>query len=140
MKKWKIPLLGLGMILACGVCMLGVFVVTGEAQKTLSGLLIGVGAGVFGACFANLVTALVQAKSPQYAKRVEIEKTDERNQRINTLAKAKAYDAMVTLFGLLMISFVLMGESLRAVLFMVGAYLLVTAIHIFYVSRFSKML
>lgn len=107
---------------------------------TLPYVFVGIGSGLFGQGVAGLIERYVYKKHPDMKKQKEIEVNDERNREISTRAKAKAYDAMVFVFGALMISFALMNVDLAVVLLMVFAYLFVVGIHIYYNVKFEKEL
>lgn len=62
--------------------------------KKLSGLMIGIGAGVFSCNISLLVNKLYLQKHPEYQKQSAIELKDERNIMIRNQAKAKAADIM----------------------------------------------
>lgn len=109
-------------------------------MRALPFVLIGIGCGLFGQGVAGVIERYVYKKHPDMKKQKEIEVNDERNREISTRAKAKAYDAMVFVFGALMISFALMNVDLAVVLLMVFAYLFVVGIHIYYNVKFEKEL
>jgi len=86
------------------------------------------------------VNRAVLKKNPEIAKQQEIEQKDERNQEIANRAKAKAYDAMVFVFGALMVAFALMGMDFVPVLLLVGAYLYVVGVGLYYRFKLEKEL
>ena len=69
---------------------------------------------------------------------MEIDKNDERNIAISNQAKARAYDAMLYVFGALMISLACMGCNVTIVLLLVAAYLSVVGCFLFYHNRYQK--
>ncbi len=77
-------------ILAFCLLLAGFFV---EVKK-ISGLMIGIGAGVFSYSISLLVNMLYLQKHPEYQKQSTIELKDERNIMIRNHAKAKAADIM----------------------------------------------
>ena len=106
--------------------------------RVLPFVFLGIGCGVFGSGVGALVSSRVLKDEPQLQKQMEIEQKDERNIAIANRAKAKAFDAMLYLFGALMITFALMTVELPAILLLVGAYLVVDGIFIYYLSKFHK--
>jgi len=106
--------------------------------RVLPFVFLGIGCGVFGSGVGALVSSRVLKDDPQLQKQMEIEQKDERNIAIANRAKAKAFDAMLYLFGALMITFALMTVELSAILLLVGAYLVVDGIFIYYLSKFHK--
>lgn len=101
---------------------------------------VGIGSGLFGQGLAGVIERSVYKRHPEQQKLKEIEVKDERNQEISNRAKAKAYDAMVFIFGALMLSFTLMNVELAVVLLLVFAYLFVVGIGIYYRIKLEKEL
>ena len=101
-------------------------------------LCIGLGCGAFGHGLGDIVSRWAIRNQPQLQKQLEIDKKDERTVAISNQAKAKAYDAMIYIFGALMVSFALMGVSIAAVLLLVAAYLFVVGFFIFYLNKYNK--
>ena len=116
-----------------------VFAPTG-VMLALPYVFIGLGCGMFGQGVSGFVNRAVLKKNPEIAKQQEIEQKDERNQEIANRAKAKAYDAMVFVFGALMVAFALMGMDLVPVLLLVGAYLYVVGVGLYYRFKLEKEL
>lgn len=116
-----------------------VFAPTG-VMLALPYVFIGLGCGMFGQGVSGFVNRAVLKKNPEIAKQQEIEQKDERNQEIANRAKAKAYDAMVFVFGALMVTFALMGLDLVPVLLLVGAYLYVVGVGLYYRFKLEKEL
>lgn len=90
MLKKQILWIG-GIILGIIIATLGFFM-RDEALKTLSGLCIGIGSGLFGLSIAQLYMIRFERKHPEEVKRNEIEFKDERSVMIRDKAKAKAGD------------------------------------------------
>ena len=95
-----IGLLFLGIALVCA----GFFVFTGEGYRELSGLCIGMGAGLFGMSLAQLVTIWTIEKRPQLRRKIEIDARDERTRLINEKARSKAFQAMGFMFPFAVVS------------------------------------
>ncbi len=129
-----LALLGAGLYLVKTV-----FAPTG-VMLALPYVFIGLGCGMFGQGVSGFVNRAVLKKNPEIAKQQEIEQKDERNQEIANRAKAKAYDAMVFVFGALMVAFALMGMDLLPVLLLVGAYLYVVGVGLYYRFKLEKEL
>ena len=129
-----LALLGAGLYLVKTV-----FAPTG-VMLALPYVFIGLGCGMFGQGVSGFVNRAVLKKNPEIAKQQEIEQKDERNQEIANRAKAKAYDAMVFVFGALMVAFALMGMDLVPVLLLVGAYLYVVGVGLYYRFKLEKEL
>lgn len=99
---------------------------------------IGLGCGTFGHGLGDIVNYRVIKNNPQLQKQMEIDKNDERNITISNQAKAKAYDIMIYVFGILMVSFALMNVDVPAVLLLVFSYLFVVGFFIFYLNKYHK--
>ena len=130
-----------------GFMLLATGAVLGKANRDIPGILgtlpyifIGIGSGIFGQNLGSIVTLLSLKNSPETAKRIEIEQSDERNIMIRDKAKAKSYDLMLFVFGALMLAFGLMNVDLTIVLSMVGAYLFIAGSSIYYSEKFRKEL
>ena len=78
--------------------------------------------------------------TPAIEKRLRIEQQDERNRTIADRAKARAYDASLYIFSALMLCFALMRVDLAVILLLVGAYLLVVGINIYYHVKYNREL
>ena len=106
--------------------------------QVLPYLCIGIGCSVFGHGAGEIAANRAYAKNPQLRKQMEIEKQDERNIAIANQAKAKAYDSMLYVLGAVMIAFALMNVQTTTILLLVGAYLLVVGVFIFYLNKYQK--
>lgn len=106
--------------------------------RALPYLLIGLGCGVFGHGMGEIIGRKAVQRDPEAQRRMEIEKSDERNVAIANRAKAKAYDLMIFVFGALMFSFALMNVDLVVVLLLVFAYLVVVGCGFYYRIRYEK--
>lgn len=107
-------------------------------MRTWPYIFVGLGCGVFGHGAGDLINRRTMKNSPDIARKLEIEKNDERNIAIANRAKAKAFDIMLFVFGALMIAFALMDVDLVATLLMVCAYLFVVGCGIYYRFKYDK--
>lgn len=106
--------------------------------RALPGIMTGVGCGLFGSNAGLLITRRAARKNPQLAKQQAILEKDERNISINHQAKAKAYDLMIWVYGTLLLGLALIGTAGLAMYFVVAAYLIVVAAHIYYLHTLHK--
>ena len=104
----------------------------------LPGVLIGLGSGALGLGLSGIFSALVVRRHPDVARQVAIEEKDERNIAVSNQAKARAYDMMIYIFGVLMVSYALMNADLTVILMLVGAYLLIVACCIGFTVHYNK--
>lgn len=112
----------------------------GEKLKPISGVLIGLGAGLVGLSVSNLLRIRLEQKNPKIAKQNEIEFQDERNTMIRYKSKAKAGD--ISQWLILCISFVtiLARMKLWLTLSIIGIFLLQSVIELYYASKYSKQM
>lgn len=138
-KKFRYLQVVLGVLLiAAGLILIKAVKEPEGLFRVLPFVFLGIGCGVFGSGVGALVSSWALKNESQLKKQMEIEQKDERNIAIANQAKAKAFDAMLYLFGALMITFALMMVELPAILLLVVAYLVVDGIFIYYLSKFHK--
>lgn len=140
MKKSKIAFNVVLSILGIGILGLGLAFIKLGIGVVIPYICVGLGCGLFGQGFGNLISNRIAKKNPAFAKQQEIEKSDERNVLLAGLAGLKAYNAMVYIFGALMVAFALMNVELKVILLLVFAYLFVCGVHIFYRIKYEKEL
>ena len=117
---------------------IGGFVFTGKDVNTVSGLFIGIGAGLFGLSVAQIIVIVIAEKNPEYKRKASIEEKDERNIAISNKAKAKGFNAMGYILPILMLVYILINADLLLLLLLVFAYLLVYCVYVFYLNKYSK--
>lgn len=128
-------IIGLGLLATGAVFMkMGLF----EEMKALPGVMIGVGAGLFGHSLGSLIQAGTLKRHPEEARKLQIEQTDERNVAISREAKSRAFDVMGYVYAALMLAFVMMGAELMVVLLLVAAYLITYGVMIYELNRLHK--
>ena len=139
MKKadWVITLIGV-IMLGIGLFMTKTIENAHGILLTLPYVLVGIGCGIFGYGMSNIVSQKAISKDLDLQRQLEIEKNDERNIAIATKSKAKAYDLMTFLFGVLMLSFALMNIDMAVILLLVAAYLSVHIYGIYYRIKYEK--
>ncbi len=107
---------------------------------TLPYVCVGVGAGCFGGGMGEIIQKKAIGKDPKLAKKLEIDRTDERNVAIANYSKAKAYDMMVFVFGVLMLAYTLMNVDMKAVLLLVFSYLFVIGYGVYSRIKYDKQM
>ncbi|MCI5499157.1 MAG: hypothetical protein MR419_06510 [Clostridiales bacterium] len=132
-----LTLLGVALV-AVGFFLLRGYGAAQGLMAVLPFLAIGLGCGTFGHGMGALLSRKALAADPALQKQLEIDQQDERNQAIANLAKGKAFDKMIFVFGALMVSFALMGVDLVPLLLLVFAYLLVVGYSVYYRVRLEK--
>ena len=136
-KDGFIAIIGV-LVLGIGLVLVKTMVADTGVMAALPYVLVGIGSGVFGHGASGLIAGRAIAKDAELQKQIEIESKDERNIAIANKAKAKAYDFMTMVFGMLMISFALMNVNIAQTLLLVAAYLLVHGYGIYYRMRYEK--
>lgn len=107
-------------------------------MNSLSGLLLGTGAGVLGGCIAKLYLINFEKKNPNTVKENEIEFKDERNVLIRQKAKAKSADITQWLIMIIAYLTILINAPLWITLTTVGVFILYNIIQMYYINKFSK--
>ena len=140
MKKRNALLLAAAglLLIAAGFLLLRTSIFPVDNLPALPYLLIGVGCGVFGHGAGAWISRQALKNAPEIQKQIEIDQRDERNVQIANRAKGKAYDAMIYIFGALMVSFALMNADLFVILSLVAASLCVVGISVYYRVKFDK--
>jgi len=84
----KFKKIGYTLFLVLGIVsvIIGYFLLEGK----WSGLLIGLGSGIFGGSSAQLIGYTISERNPTLQGRQRVEQNDERNVQIRNAAKAKA--------------------------------------------------
>jgi hypothetical protein len=123
-----------GVVFVC----IGGFVITGSELKSISGVCIGIGSGLFGMSIAQIIMIKIANKNPSYEHKKNIEVMDERNTYIRNTAKGKAFDVMGIALGILMLVYALINADLLVILLLVGVYLFIYGVYIVYLSKYSK--
>ena len=106
--------------------------------NSLSGLLLGTGAGVFGANIAKLYFINLEKKNPDIAKENEIELQDERNILILQRAKAKSADIIQWLIMLIAYLEIFVNAPLWIILLTISVFVLYNIIQAYYINKFNK--
>lgn len=104
-------------------------------QERWGGVLIGIGAGIFGLAGAQLITQHVMAKNPTLSKQIKTEQSDERNVQISNYAKAKAFDFLQFLALPFFLVLVLADVGLWIVLLSIVVYMADWAIYLWYLNK-----
>lgn len=113
----------------------------GEAQgvmRVLPYYCIGIGCGAFGYGMGEILSGKAVKNAADIQRQIEIEKKDERNIAISNFSKGKAFDAMIYIFGALILSFGFMNVDSYTILMLVFSYLLVEGISIYYRCKYDK--
>ena len=123
-------LLALSLVLLAAALLL-----RGRLPGSWSGVLIGLGAGIFGASLSGLLMRRWESRNPEFAKQNEIASRDERTTAIRSLAKARAGDVVQwCVMGIAWLS-IPAGAPLWFTLAAVGVFLLYSVLSLVFMIR-----
>ncbi|MGE5495871.1 MAG: hypothetical protein ACM3S4_11280 [Burkholderiales bacterium] len=128
-------------VLGLACVLLGIFVFTGEEQKSISGLCIGAGAAAGALGLGNLVLliAVPEAVREERLRMQQIEVNDERNIRIREKAGAMANRVVFYALCAALLVLGMLGDLL-AVFILVGILVLEAVLVIILTNRYSKQM
>ena len=106
--------------------------------NSISGLLLGSGAGILGACISKLYFINFEKKNPEIIKKNKIEFKDERNVLIRQRAKAKSADITQWLIIAIAYLTIIVNAPLWITLITITIFLLYNIIQIYYINKFNK--
>lgn len=124
MKAFNYVFIAIIIVLLIGSS-LGMFFVGGYTVETMSAILISVSAA--------LVVNGIYNKF--FVKKID---KDERDASIEDKSKAKAFDIMGIVFGILVIIYGFLKTDLLIILFALIAYLIIFAVYMIYFSRYHR--
>lgn len=104
-------------------------------KEKWSGVLIGLGAGLFGKAGSQVIVYRMMRRDPELRKKAEIEASDERNIQINHYAKAKAFDFSTFLALPFFLILILVSTPLWIVLLAVGVYAADFGVYIWFLNK-----
>lgn len=130
--KIVIPFI-LGVIMV--VCAL---LLNNEIQKSISGVLIGIGASLFGLGINNYVTNRIEKKNPEIVKNKKISMNDERNITIKNRAKAKASDITAWLFMAIAYLTILIDAPMWLTLVVVLVFVIHNSLIVYFTGKYEK--
>ncbi|MDF2587081.1 MAG: hypothetical protein K0S41_922 [Anaerocolumna sp.] len=139
MKKSR--LLYSGLIIAGVVLIIIGFYVSsryGDSLKSTSGICFGIGAGLIGMSFAQLVLTNYELKHPDVAKQNKIELNDERNTIIRLKARAKAGEILKWFIIAFEFLLIWLNVDLYLILLLWGIYLSYYLIKAFYTVKYQN--
>lgn len=121
----------------------GMFLIKYHAEPqgimlTLSYIILGAGCGILGHGIGKAVNTKALESDPELERQARINESDERNLTIASRAKAKAYDIMLSVYGILMVALAIMNTDMKVVLLLVFTYLFVVGCNIYYRCKYEK--
>lgn len=88
-------------------------------------------------CWRNNKSKYIK-KLPEIYKQLEIEKNDERNSTISNIAKSKAYDSFIYIFGAVLLYLAIAVSDIFTIIVVVISYLCVVGINVYYHIKLKK--
>ncbi|MHB8130455.1 MAG: hypothetical protein ACYDEX_15805 [Mobilitalea sp.] len=135
LKKKEFYIIGI----VIGICLIGIgILLRGEELKAISGVALGIGAGTFGSCLANLIMKRKEEKKPDIKKLNEIEYMDERNTAIRNRAKAKSVDIIQWFIMGIAYLTILIATPIWVTAATVGVYLLHHILTLLLIGKYQK--
>jgi len=116
------------------------FLFNTEDNKAISGILIGIGAGLFGMSISNLLMKRFEDKNPGIKKLQEIEQNDERRIIISNKSKAKSADITRWLIIVIAYIMILINAPLWATLFTVLVFAAYHILCFYYAFKYEKIM
>lgn len=107
-------------------------------QERWAGVLVGLGAGLFGMSGAQLITQRVMQRNPGLQKKMSIEQSDERNVQINNYAKAKAFEFSTFIALPFFLILVFADVALPIVLLSIAVYVVDYAVYLWFLNKKMK--
>jgi len=102
-------------------------------------IMFGCACGLFGHSLGNMFARKKQKEQPEEVKKMEIALNDERNIALTHRAKAKAFDMMIYIFGLVLLALALIGITpIIGLVLVFAAYIAVITIYGIYLNKFHK--
>ncbi len=120
------------------ICIVGKNINIFDTYKSLFGILLGIGSGLFGGGLGQLVNVLIVNKYPEAKKKKEIEENDERNVYINNMAKAKAFNLMGIVLPIVILIGILIDIKFIMTIILLLAYSLIYGIQIYFLNKYIK--
>lgn len=105
--------------------LIGLFFIGGYTLKTKYIILMAM-------CVSLVVNSIYQKF---FAKKID---EDERNIKIENMAKAKAFDIMGIVFGIITIIYILLKSNSFVILLTISAYIFIFMVYIVYFSKYHK--
>jgi hypothetical protein len=139
MKKGRL-LYSILIIVGIMLIILGFYVSSryGDSLKSTSGICFGIGAGLIGMSFAQLMLTNYEIKHPDAAKQNRIELNDERNTTIRLKARAKAGEILKWLIIAFDFLLIWLNVELYLILLLWGIYISYYLIKAYYTVKYQN--
>ena len=126
-------------VLIIGICcMAASFFFRDESVKSISGVLIGVGAGLVGMSVSGLGMKHTEHKHPEIKKQAEIDYKDERNIMIRNRAKARAGDITQWLIMVIAYITILVSAPLWVTLAVIAVFVVHNVIGLYLIGKYQR--
>jgi len=105
---------------------------------TLPYVLIGVGCGAFAGGLGGVVASRMAKKDDEFARKLNIEMSDERNIMVDLKAKAGAHDFISWTLWLVVILFAALQFELWAILLLIGVQIMRMIVMFYLMRRYRR--
>ena len=112
--------------------------VSNKTSSTITGLLFGIGSGLFGVGLANIISSNTYKKNPKLYEKILIEQNDERNIFIQYKARAKASKIVIYLNSLFVIVLSAFSMPLWVILSEVGIIAIHSLSILYFINKYNK--
>lgn len=111
---------------------------SGRENSNISGIMMGLGAGLVGAAASQLTAIRIYTKNPKLLNKKLIEVTDERNLAIKNKAKSKVYDIYNLIFPMMIFVLVIANVNFILTGTILAIYGLRIILLIVYTNKYNK--
>lgn len=135
-KSFNITLLAIGVILIALSFIFG----NNDTYKLFHGAFLGIGAGIIGLAFSNLLMMRWYNKHPNELKQAEIDAQDERSEIIRNKAKAKCSDIIQWVIMAMAWVTILADFPLWITLLLVSVFLLKSILELILMNKYNNQM
>ncbi len=125
-------------VLGLALVLVSIFVFGDAEPKAVFGMMLGVGAGLFGMSVSGLVAIRYEKTHPDMARQSQIEQKDERNTMIRDKAKSRAGDIVQWLIVAMAYIMILIDAPLWVTLVQLLVFMAYRVLWICYMRKFQK--
>lgn len=107
-------------------------------MQNYSGILLGIGSGIFGGGIANMLEYFQKRKNSDAWKKVDIERNDERNKFLHYKIRSTIYGINIYIISFLVIVGLLTNLPIWAPLFLAGLQLFNMVLYVWLFNKNNK--
>lgn len=125
-------------VIGITIILLGIFLPIKSAMQNYSGILLGIGSGIFGGGIANMLEYFQKRKNSDAWKKVDIERNDERNKFLHYKIRSTIYGINIYIISFLVIVGLLTNLPIWAPLFLAGLQLFNMVLYVWLFNKNNK--